>query len=208
MDESLEKIKKWLGTGSINLFGLPYAGKDTVGIKLAELLGAKFLSSGLILRAYEEQDEILSSSMSKGSLVPQDKFKEIVLPYFAKAELEKYPLILSSVGRWKGEESAVLEATENSGHPIKAVVLLEISEEELKERWEMAQILEDRGARSDDNSADVIRARIEEFRNKTQPVIDFYQQCHILVPVKASGAKDLVLEKVVQKLAEFSETRQ
>ena len=51
MEEKIETIKEWLGTGSINIFGLPMSGKDTQGIKLAETLGAKFLSSGLIIRA-------------------------------------------------------------------------------------------------------------------------------------------------------------
>ena len=51
MEEKIETIKEWLGTGSINIFGLPMSGKDTQGIKLAEALGAKFLSSGLIIRA-------------------------------------------------------------------------------------------------------------------------------------------------------------
>ena len=54
MEEQLQKIKTWLGTGSINIFGLPMSGKDTVGIRLAERLGAKFLSSGIIVRAIEE----------------------------------------------------------------------------------------------------------------------------------------------------------
>ena len=54
MDDKIETIKAWLGTGSINIFGLPMSGKDTQGIKLAETLGAKFLSSGMIIRAMEE----------------------------------------------------------------------------------------------------------------------------------------------------------
>ena len=45
LNEKLEKIKSWLGTGSLNIFGLPMSGKDTVGMRLAEDLQAKFLSS-------------------------------------------------------------------------------------------------------------------------------------------------------------------
>jgi len=45
MEEKIVAIKKWLGTGSINIFGLPMSGKDTMGIRLAEALGGKFLSS-------------------------------------------------------------------------------------------------------------------------------------------------------------------
>ena len=55
MDDKLNTIKSWLGTGSINIFGLPMSGKDTHGLKLAELLGAKLLSSGMIIRAMESE---------------------------------------------------------------------------------------------------------------------------------------------------------
>ena len=30
MEEKITVIKQWLGTGSINVFGLPFSGKDTV----------------------------------------------------------------------------------------------------------------------------------------------------------------------------------
>ena len=33
--DKLAKIKAWLGTGSLNVFGLPMSGKDTVGERLA-----------------------------------------------------------------------------------------------------------------------------------------------------------------------------
>ena len=55
MEEKIQKIKEWLGTGSINIFGLPMSGKDTQGIRLAEAIGAKFLSSGMIIRAMEQE---------------------------------------------------------------------------------------------------------------------------------------------------------
>ena len=63
MDNNIETIRQWLGTGSINVFGLPFSGKDTVGIRLAETIGARFLSSGLILRAAEKQDQDLLKEM-------------------------------------------------------------------------------------------------------------------------------------------------
>ena len=41
--DKLAMIKSWLGTGSLNVFGLPMSGKDTVGERLAKDLDAKFL---------------------------------------------------------------------------------------------------------------------------------------------------------------------
>ena len=82
LNEKLEKIKSWLGTGSLNIFGLPMSGKDTVGMRLAEDLQAKFLSSGIIIRAYEaEQNEDMTGS---GKLIPTNTFYDIILPYFSR----------------------------------------------------------------------------------------------------------------------------
>ena len=177
MDEKIAEIKDWLGSNSINVFGLPYSGKDTVGIKLAELIGGKFLSSGLILRAYQENDRSLSEDMNRGALVPQDKFKDIVLPYFSREDLAGYPLVLSSIGRWNGEETSVMQAASEGGHPIKAVVLLNVSEVEVRTRWEVSQI--------------------------TMPVIEFYRKLNLLVPVEAVGTKDEVFNAVVDSLLEY-----
>lgn len=203
MDEKIAEIKDWLGSNSINVFGLPYSGKDTVGIKLAELIGGKFLSSGLILRAYQENDRSLSEDMNKGALVSQDKFKDIVLPYFSREDLAGYPLVLSSIGRWNGEETSVMQAASEGGHPIKAVVLLNVSEVEVRTRWEVSQIIEDRGERSDDRSLAILENRIAEFKEKTMPVIEFYRKLNLLVPVEAVGTKDEVFNAVVDSLLEY-----
>ena len=53
MDAKIAEIKKWLMTGSINIFGYPMSGKDTQGVKLAEAVNGKLLSSGIIIRANE-----------------------------------------------------------------------------------------------------------------------------------------------------------
>ena len=107
MDERIEIIKKWLGTGSINIFGMPFSGKDTIGIRLAEAIGAKFLSSGLILRTENKDDQEIQAEMASGQLIDTDKFRSIILPYIEKKELETFPLILSSVGRWSSGQSCV-----------------------------------------------------------------------------------------------------
>ena len=145
MEEKIETIKEWLGTGSINIFGLPMSGKDTQGIKLAEALGAKFLSSGLIIRAMEKETK---NNFSKtGALIPTNLFYEWVLPYFERPDLFKYPLVLSSIGRWHGEEDQVMSVAAGSGHEIKAVIILNISEADVERRFDQAKILDDRGER-------------------------------------------------------------
>ena len=201
LNEKLEKIKSWLGTGSLNIFGLPMSGKDTVGMRLAEDLQAKFLSSGIIIRAYEaEQNEDMTGS---GKLIPTNTFYDIILPYFSREELRNDPLVLSSVGRWSGEEDKIMEAAKAGGHEIKAVVLLDLTEEEVKNRFEAAKDLNDRGERADDANIEVFETRLAEFREKTMPVLNHYDELKMLVKVPASGSRDEVYTNVIDRLVEF-----
>ena len=204
MDEKIAIIKKWLGTGSINIFGMPFSGKDTIGVHLAEVLDARFLSSGLILRAAEKEDGEIKNEMSTGQLVNQDKFRAIILPYFAKSELSAFPLILSSVGRWSGEEFDVIEQANKTGHPIKAVILLNISEIETKARWNASKGLQDRGERLDDREEKILDNRIKEFNEKTAPVIGTYQKRGLVISVKATGTREEVFSNTIDALMHFA----
>lgn len=205
LNEKLEKIKSWLGTGSLNIFGLPMSGKDTVGMRLAEDLQAKFLSSGIIIRAYEaEQNEDMTGS---GKLIPTNTFYDIILPYFSREELRNDSLVLSSVGRWSGEENKIMEAAKAGGHEIKAIVMLDLTEEEVKNRFEAAKTLNDRGERADDSNIEVFETRLAEFRKKTMPVLNHYDELKMLVKVPAIGSRDEVYTNVIDRLVEFIETK-
>ena len=196
MEEKLSVIKKWLGTGSINIFGFPMSGKDTQGVKLAEAIGGKLLSSGIIIRANEA--EAHKNLTDKGNLIPTDIFYEWVLPY-----LKSYPLVLSSIGRWSGEEDTVMETAAKAGHEIKAAVLLNISEADVMSRFQKLQILNDRGERQDDKDLAVFQNRLDEFRNKTMPVLEHYKQLGILVNVNGDQSREEVFSEMVDKLYEF-----
>lgn len=199
--DKLAKIKAWLGTGSLNVFGLPMSGKDTVGERLAKDLDAKFLSSGIIIRAFEaEQNQNMTGS---GQLIPTNTFYDIILPYFSREEMKDDSLILSSVGRWSGEEDKIMEAAKNGRHEIKAVVLLDLTEADVKNRFEAVKRLNDRGERADDANLEIFETRIREFNEKTVPVLNHYDELKLLIRVPADGSRDEVYSSVVDKLVEF-----
>ena len=104
----LSTIKAWLGTGSINIFGLPFAGKDTHGAILSQLFDAPLLGGGDILRNSVIPPE-LKKGLDAGILFPTEEYLRIVTPYLSKPEFQSRPLILSSVGRWIGEEQGVIQ---------------------------------------------------------------------------------------------------
>lgn len=203
MEQQIQQIKTWLGIGSINIFGLPMSGKDTVGVQLAEKLGAKFLSSGMIVRAMEKATN--QNLTGSGELMPSNIFYDWVLPYFERQDLWKYPLILSSIGRWIGEEDEVMSVAKASGHTIRAAVELQLSDTDVVERWEAAKLLGDRGLRPDDADPQIFQTRINEYHTKTLPVLKRYQELGLLVPVAANASREQVLANVINALADFAQ---
>ncbi len=200
MEKKIEKIKDWLGYGSINIFGLPMSGKDTQGMMLKEALGAVFLSSGDIIR--QKEAETKKDYTDDGNLIPTNVFYDWVLPYFERPELFKQPLILSSIGRWFGEENAVMSAAAGAGHEIMAVILLNVSEADVEARFETSKILNDRGDRKDDDNIEVFRNRLKEFREKTLPVLYHYRDLDLLIEVNGNQKREDVFNEIVEKLYE------
>ncbi len=198
MEKDVAHIQAWLGTGSINIFGRPFAGKDTQGKLLAELFDGALLGGGEILRGSTMPDHV-KAAMKTGKLIATEDYISIVLPYLKQAELADKPLILSSVGRWHGEEEGVLGATSESNHPLKAVIYLALSEPEVRERWEQTHTTSDRGVRHDD-TAEVLEVRLEEYRDKTLPVIEFYREKGLLIEIDAAQTPERVMESIVTEL--------
>ena len=193
----IRHIKSWLGTGSINLFGLPFSGKDTHGRELAKMFGSELIGGGDIIRSSGITKHI--EHINTGALTPTEDYLNLVLPYFERQEFKDKSFILSSVGRWQGEEKVILNAAAESGHQLKAVIFLDINEAEMRRRWLLAQKLKDRGDRLDDTGF-VFDKRLEEFRKKTLPVIDFYRKENLLITINGLAQKPEVSQGIIDQL--------
>lgn len=200
MNEKVHKISKWLDSGSINIFGCPFAGKDTQARKLATLLNGDLIAGGDILRSHEDQ-AMIEQIMDSGGLIPSEFYFNLVLPYLSQPKFKNKPLVLSSVGRLQGEEPTILKATKDSGHITKAAIVLKLSEAEVWKRFETAKnTLHDRGGRDDDDR-NVIATRLTNFKKKTRPVIEFYRRKGLLIEVDGSKSRDDVTTEIIDKLA-------
>ena len=76
---------------------------------------------------------------------------------------------------------------------IEAVVLLEVADAVLVER------LLGRG-RADDNE-EVIRNRLEVYKQQTAPLVDHYRRQNLLLTVKAEGSVEAIAERIESSLA-------
>lgn len=204
--DDISTIAKWLGTGSVNIFGRPFAGKDTQGNILADMFNAPLLGGGEILRNSVLPPRV-KEAVKKGLLIPTDEYVAIVLPYLSQKKFQSKPLILSSVGRWNGEEASVMQATEQSGHLMKAVFYLDVSEKVVRERWHKSQEEKSRGSRGDrnDDAAGVLDVRLQEFHEKTLPVIDYYEQAGLLCRIDAEQPSAEVTAEVLNYLLSKSD---
>jgi len=199
-DERLDAIKNWVGTGSINIFGRPFAGKDTQGRRLAEILDGNVIGGGEILRGGTIPDNI-KEYIRKGKLIPSDDYVNIVLPYLNQPRLANKPLILSSVGRWHGEETGVIKATEASGHPLKIVLYLALLDDDVYDRWRAIEANKDRNDRLDD-SEEILVTRLAEFQEKTLPVLDYYRNLNMLIEIDGKHTRDEVTNDIIGLLYE------
>ncbi|HSX27664.1 MAG TPA: nucleoside monophosphate kinase [Patescibacteria group bacterium] len=198
----ISTVKAWLGTGSINIFGMPFSGKDTQARALAENLGAAVIAGGDILRSHPDQ-ETIKKLMLTGELFPTDYYLDIITPFLSQPKLAQRPLVLSSVGRWHGEEETIMKAANQSGHSLKAVISLELDEDEIWRRFETSGKQKDRGFRYDD-AGQILRTRLNEFQSKTHPVIDFYRNNGLLLDIDALGTPEEVTNRILDRLEKFS----
>lgn len=198
----LEVIRTWLGSGSINIFGRPFAGKDTHGRELVTLFNGVLLGGGDILRNSEVPAHV-TEHIRAGRLAPTEDYVQIVLPYLSRDEFKGKPLILSSVGRWHGEEEGVLRATKAAGHETKAVIYLDIDDDAVRKRWSKEDHSANRGDRHDD-TAEILEVRLKEYREKTLPVIDYYRDTGMLITIDSTASKQAVLDLLIQRLYEFA----
>ncbi len=198
MNDQLQTVTSWLGSGSINIFGCPFAGKDTQGLLLAEQLGAELIAGGEILRSHHDQEQI-QKIMSMGGIIPSELYLQMLLPVLSSPNLKNVPLVLSAVGRAHGEEPIILEATEKSGHPVKAVLFLNVSEDEAWKRFEASKGRGDRGDRPDDSRESLVM-RLKKFQQRTMPVINFYREKGLLLDIDGSQSEDEVTDEIITKL--------
>lgn len=196
IEHKIGEVKEWLGTGSINVFGRQFAGKDVQLNRLAKLLGTNIpvLSGGEILRQSDNISPDDRAAMNRGELIDSEAYKRYILPGLSAPEHDGKPLLLSAVGRMIGEEASVLEATSAAGHPTLAVVELMISDQEAHRRL----------ARSDrkrpDDTPEALDERLNWFADKTIPVLDVYEDMGLLMQVDATPPEEVVFSDLVDIL--------
>ena len=175
------------------LLGPPGAGKGTQAAFLSERYDIPHISTGDILRANVADATPLGTEaktyMDAGQLVPDEVVIGMVDNRIAEADA-KEGFLLDGFPRTAGQARA-LEELLGDERALDAVLRFVAEEEELVRR--LLGRAEEQG-RTDDNE-DTIRARLEEFRTKTAPLVDYYEERGLLVGIDAVGPVEEVRER-------------
>jgi adenylate kinase len=175
------------------LLGPPGAGKGTQAEKLAEKLQIPHLSTGDLFRENIGNGTKLGLEAKRyldaGDLVPAELTNELVDDRLSKPDLDA-GFILDGYPRSVQQAQALHDMLERRGIQLDAVLEFRVPEDTLFER------LKARG-RADDTD-DVIRNRMNVYRDETAPLIEYYSD--ELKTVDAVGSVDEVFARALRAL--------
>jgi len=180
---------------NIIIFGPPGSGKGTQSARIVEKYSLIHLSTGDVFREEMSKDSPLGREMKrfidKGQLVPD----KIVLEELIKKAgefLRRPGLIFDGFPRTIPQAVKLDQMLEDYGVAVDIVISVEVSEEELFQR--LMGRAHDSG-RSDD-TAEIIRHRIDVYKEQSFPLIDYYHKQGKLAAINGMAPVDEVFEKI------------
>ncbi len=181
---------------NIALFGPPGAGKGTQSKKLLEKYNLMYISTGDILRA-----EIASGSplgleakdiIEKGGLVSDELVVKIIEKKLTNLE-DKRGILFDGFPRTVVQSYILDGLLLKLDTQLDMMIALKVPEEELIRRLlERAKI----SGRKDD-TLEVIKVRLKEYRDKTRPVADYYRERGKYFEIDGVGEIDEIFQKIV-----------
>jgi adenylate kinase len=205
------------------LLGPPGSGKGTQGERLQEDFRLPYYATGDILRAAVKEGTELGKQakeyMDRGDLVPDDVIIGVIAERL-QDEAAADGFILDGFPRTLPQAEALDAKMKELRREITAVILIDIPEEEVLRRLGGRRTCEKNpshiyhlefdppkkegvcdldGAKlivRDDDKPEVIRNRLAQYREKTEPLIDYYEDRGILQRVEGELAPDEVEERI------------
>lgn len=185
------------------IFGPPGSGKGTQSVRLAEKFNLLHLSTGDMLRAEitagTELGKKMSQIMSKGELVPD----EVVIEMIAhKIDTSKGTagFLFDGFPRTVAQTVSLEKMLNERGMKIDQMLVLDVDHDELVKRLIARAEL---SGRPDDKDPAVIENRIDVYKEKTEPIIEYCRKKGIYQPVKGMGTIDDIFVRLSEKMEKF-----
>jgi adenylate kinase len=190
---------------NIVILGKPGSGKGTQGKKLAEKHNLVYISTGAMLRQEVANNTVIGKIakpyMDKGQIVPD----EIPIKLIEK-KIESNPNADGFI--FKGFPRTIVQAyildglLERENMQLSGMIEMRLSTLEAVKRLS-SRAHSDR-ARPYDMTTDLIVDRLEQYREKTVHVNEYYKKQGKFHSVKASGSEDEVFNMLSEKIDEIT----
>jgi len=204
------------------LLGPPGAGKGTQAERISDIYDIPPISTGDIFRENLKEGTELGLKakeyMDKGELVPDQVVIDIVKDALSKPGNEN-GFILDGFPRTVAQADALKEMLQKMEKPLDHVLNIQVPDQVVIERLTARRTCRSCGTiyhllfnppekegrcdqcggelyRRDDDSEDTVMARLEEYRAKTQPLIEYYRGEGLLRNVEGSVGMEEVLEAI------------
>jgi adenylate kinase len=185
----------------IVLIGPPGAGKGTQAKLLEEALGIPQVSTGDLfrynLKNETELGKLARTYMDRGELVPDEVTVAMVEDRLAQDDCAG-GAILDGFPRTLAQAQALDELLAKLGARVDVVPSIEVPQDVLVDRLLKRAIVE---GRADDNE-ETIRTRMQVYENQTKPLLDYYGQKGLVVPVNGQQTIEDVQKDLVQVIEE------
>lgn len=173
-------------SSQIVLLGPPGAGKGTQAVLIAESIGVPHISTGDLFRRHvAERTDLglqVTAFLDAGDLVPDSVTLAMVRARLAAPDAQD-GFVLDGFPRTVAQAQALEGIVLAAGRKIDIVVELEVPEEATVSRLLNRAQLEGRA----DDTADVIRRRLQVYAESTAPLTGFYAERGLLVRIDGSG---------------------
>lgn len=195
----IDKTKTKTQTNLV-LLGKPGAGKGTQGNLLAEELGLVYISTGKMMRhEIKEGTEIGSLAkpyMEKGEIVP-DEIPIQLIERKINANPQANGFIFKGFPRTLIQAYILDGLLQRVNMSVSAMVDMKIPT--LKAIKRLSERAKTDKARPYDDTTESIINRLEQYRDKTLPVIDFYKNQGKYYSIKAEGNEKEVFSRLKAK---------
>jgi adenylate kinase len=185
------------------IFGPPGSGKGTQSVQLAAKFNLLHLSTGDMLRAEitagTELGKKMSLIMSKGELVPD----EVVIEMIAfKIDNSKGSagFLFDGFPRTVAQTVSLEKMLNERGMKIDQMLVLDVDHDELVKRLIARAEL---SGRPDDKDPAVIENRIDVYKEKTEPIINYCAQKGIYQPVNGMGTIDDIFKRLSEHMSKI-----
>ena len=175
--------------GNIILLGPPGSGKGTLAKSLIGKYDYSLISTGDILRDEKKSGSDIGKKINniigKGNLVPDRLIFDIVEK---KLKSIDGPVIIDGTPRTIPQGEFLDKITE-----IKLVIFIDVSDETTKNR------IKERGktsGREDDQSVSIVEKRLKQYKEETEPLVEFYNKRGILSYIDGENSKEDVFKQV------------